>query len=205
MDENSFFDNLNRLKENSPEFQQKSIQSLDWYRKKVQELYGDRILPPGMVFGESKERPLPRPGDIMLFNYRPQMRKELPFYDVYPLVLIIKLIPQGFLGLNFHYLHPRDRMKFMVQLYKYERYATKRDDVMLNVKYTTLLNDQKLFYYTPCIRKYKSRNVGNLVYKIPAHEWEPVLFLPTEKFVKEKKQDVWAESSKKLRGKNVKY
>ena len=51
------------------------------------------------------------PGVFYLFKYESKMYEEgtLPFYDSLPLVLIIEVHKDGFLGLNFHWIHPRWR------------------------------------------------------------------------------------------------
>ena len=51
-----------------------------------------------------------------LYYYMPKYEKTLPYYDVFPLVIPIKRLPGGFLGLNFHYLSVPLRMKLMEKL-----------------------------------------------------------------------------------------
>ena len=55
-------------------------------------------------------------GKMYFFTYNPKWKKELPWYDTFPLVFPIKTYSDGFLGLNFHYLSPKERAVLMDQL-----------------------------------------------------------------------------------------
>ena len=55
-------------------------------------------------------------GKMYFYSYDPKWKNDLPWYDTFPLVFPIEKYNNGFLGLNFHYLAPKDRAILMDQL-----------------------------------------------------------------------------------------
>ena len=53
---------------------------------------------------------------MYFFNYDPKHKETLPYYDRYPLVICVKLLPDGFHGLNLHYLPPMQRAGLLTKL-----------------------------------------------------------------------------------------
>ena len=72
--------------------------------------------------------------------------------------------------------------------------------VRINIEYSTLKHSSHLAYYKPSIRKYRNTAVKSVVYTLTPDEWEVALFLPTEGFVKEDKQAVWAANRRIIKG-----
>ena len=65
-----------------------------------------------------KEEPLQRGarriiGSMQMFYYDPKYKETLPYYDRFPLSIIVKPAKGGFLGLNLHYLPPILRAQFL--------------------------------------------------------------------------------------------
>ena len=53
---------------------------------------------------DGKQSRTPHYGRINMFFYDPKGRKTLPYYDTFPLSITNRKYPDGFLGINFHYL-----------------------------------------------------------------------------------------------------
>ena len=49
-------------------------------------------------------------GKFYLFEYDPKTKLQLARWDKYPLVLVTTLYDDGFMGANFHYTTPKQRM-----------------------------------------------------------------------------------------------
>ena len=47
-----------------------------------------------------------RPGMLITFFYRPKGVNFLPYWDSHPLVMINEIKLDGWIGMNFHYVHP---------------------------------------------------------------------------------------------------
>src|SRR5690606_41052373 len=48
----------------------------------------------------------PVPGRFYLYKYDPKTKEQMPYYDAMPLVLITDVTPDGWYGINFHYMPP---------------------------------------------------------------------------------------------------
>ena len=89
--------------------------STAWFRDKIRQIVPKRIAEGQMRSmiraGDHSTRPIY--GIMNLYYYMPKYEKTLPYYDVFPLVIPIKRLPGGFLGLNFHYLSVPMRVKLL--------------------------------------------------------------------------------------------
>lgn len=173
--------------------------SLEWYRTKIRVLFGDKHLDARDIFDRQKYRTLPLPGSIITFNYTPKHAATLPYYDRFPIVLVLHLGKRGFLGLNLHYLKLTHRAYFMALLYNYQKYNQRTKTMIINMRYEILKNTQSLRYYKPCIKRYLNSKIGSFYYNIPPEEWDIALFLPYEKFEKETRETVWRDSSRMIK------
>lgn len=179
-------------------FKERSTESLDWYRKRMASYFGQsRLRLDNKPQNLAKPVTAINPGWIYSFNYRPKYKNKLPYYDAFPLVLILKLVPGGFIGLNFHYLRPIDRALFMDKLYEFEGPDTKNQTLRINIKYPALQQSIRLRYFRPCIKRYRYFNLGNFFVPLQPNEWDMALFLPTENFKKETRENVWKDSRSK--------
>ena len=48
-------------------------------------------------------------GEIYCYHYNPKYRQTLPYYDMFPMIMLIGVDQDTFTGLNFHYLPPKFR------------------------------------------------------------------------------------------------
>ena len=91
--------------------------SAEWYRKTVSDL-GDRITARKLM-NSGKLNGIPSRGRLNMFFYDPKYKKTLPLYDTFPLVLPLETIPGGFMGMNFHYIRPLQRVSLLNNLQRY--------------------------------------------------------------------------------------
>lgn len=168
--------------------------SLNWFWNKVQELEQT------VGFADVARR-FPKAvysnlllGRMYLFTYDPKLKDSLPYYDMLPLVFPIKFRPAGFLGLNLHYLPPDFRAMFMDGLFTLKSNNRFDETTFINVNYNVLKASRALSLYRPCIKMYLHNHVRTQFLRIHPLEWHRVLFLPFERFAKEKKETVWSES-----------
>lgn len=141
----------------------------------------------------------PEPGFIYTYLYDPKWKKELPYYDLFPLTLVLNVYPDRFLGLNFHYLDYYYRALFFDALYPLRTGRPSRPNVRdirmrLQVTYDILLTAKKYRYFKPTIKMYLKEHLRSPLMKIGAKEWDVALFLPTEQFRKKSRTYVWAQS-----------
>jgi hypothetical protein len=136
-------------------------------------------------------------GKMYFFYYDPKTKDSLPYYDRFPLVIPIDRYPDGFLGLNLHYIHPRDRVILLDKLSTTLNNKNYDETTKFRINYAYLSAASKAYEATPCIKRYLFRNVESRFLRIDANEWDIAVTLPVERFEKAIKQKVFRESRKK--------
>ena len=125
-------------------------------------------------------------GSMQMFYYDPKHKETLPYYDRFPLSIIIKPAKGGFLGMNLHYLPPILRAQFLDALM--DNVTSKNsEDAKFKITTRLLAGTSELEYYKPCIKHYLTAHVKSKFAEVKAPEWEIATFLPTAIFEKASK------------------
>ena len=90
-----------------------------WYQQAIASI-ADKISARRLM-SQGKLNGRPSVGRLNMFFYDPKYKKTLPLYDTFPLVLPLETIPGGFMGINFHYIRPVQRISLLNNL---QRFAT---------------------------------------------------------------------------------
>jgi len=133
-------------------------------------------------------------GKMYFYSYDPKWKNDLPWYDTFPLVFPIERYPDGFLGLNFHYLAPKHRAILMDQLKMFANNKKYDETTKLKLTYDMLKGFTKIKRARPTVHRYLTSKVKSKYVLVNADEWEVALFLPVERFRKASKKKVWAHS-----------
>jgi hypothetical protein len=168
-------------------------QSRDWFRKKAQTM---RRVNRNQLM---KEEPIQLSnrqivGSMYMFFYDPKLKKELPYYDAFPLVIVLGPAEGGFLGLNLHYLPPTLRAKFLDSLLDITNNKKYDDTTKFRLSYAVLKRAAKFKYFKPCIKHYLTDHVKSRFARVPAPEWEIATFLPTADWQKTTGSKVYRDS-----------
>ena len=171
-----------------------------WFEKEVASLTKQNITP-NKVLGGDPDKLVNKilPGHLYLFGYDPKLKKELPYYDRFPLVFPYAKTPDGFMGLNMHYLPYGLRIQLLDALLTFK--TNNRMDETTRLKYSWQLIDGISRYKAaqPCIKQYLGGHVRTQFRKIDSGNWATAMLLPVERFIGANKQEVWAESRKIIR------
>lgn len=132
-------------------------------------------------------------GGMFMFFYDPKTKDQLPYYDAFPLVIVVGPAEGGFYGINLHYLPPRLRLQFFSHLMDIQS-SKLTDDSKFALTYRTLKKSSKLRYFKPCFKHYLNSHVKSRFAEVPAPEWEIATFLPTADFRKASSQKVFNDS-----------
>lgn len=143
-----------------------------------------------------------RPGELYLFRYMPKGKDVLPYYDIYPLVMLLDVQDESFLGINFHYIRPEWRALLMDKMYRYLNNKNFDERTRLIITYEKLKILSGRPYYKPCIKRYLNSNVIGRFIKIHPAEWDIVLMLPLDRFRKARRNTVWLDSNRVVRESN---
>jgi hypothetical protein len=133
-------------------------------------------------------------GKMVMFFYDPKTKKDLPYYDTFPLIFPLTFYNDGFLGINLHYLPPVLRAKLMNALYQTINNRKYDDTTKLKISYDILNNAAKYRFFRPCVKRYLWNHVRSQFLVIEPRMWDAALMLPTERFKKDTKQNVWLDS-----------
>ena len=137
-------------------------------------------------------------GRMYFYFYDPKTKDSLPYYDRFPLVLPIERYQDGFLGLNLHYIHPKQRIILLDKLSDYANNNKYDASTRLRLTYQTLKAASKLFEAQPCIKRYLFNHVQSRFLEISAGEWDIAALLPMESFVGASTNKVYSDSRKKF-------
>jgi hypothetical protein len=171
----------------------------DWFRETAQKIA--RINERQLMRGDqSRLTTKPIIGQMYMYYYDPKHKETLAYYDRFPLVFPFRKVQGGFYGLNLHYLPPQLRARLMDGLYDYANNTRYDESTKIKMNYSLLQNVSKLKFFEPCVKMYLDEHVRSRFMYIYPSEWDVALFLPTERFTKATKTQVWAESKKMVRG-----
>jgi hypothetical protein len=159
-----------------------------------------QITPPRVLAGNPDQlatRVLP--GHLYMFLYDPKTKADLPYYDRFPLVFPFRKTPDGFIGLNMHYLPYQLRIQLLDNLLVFAN--NQRFDETTRIKYSWALIDGVSKYKAaqPCIKQYLSGHVRSQFRQVTSSDWATAMLLPVERFVGASKQEIWADSRKIIR------
>jgi hypothetical protein len=168
-------------------------QSTQWLLSKVAEIRNPSYIARGIKAETERETNRFILGGLYCFYYDPKTKDDLPYWDKFPLVLVLEKYNDGFLGLNLHYLPIRHRAAFLDKLMDFA--VTRDDDIMrMKVTYDILVSSKRYREFKPCIKRYLFTHMKSKILKIQPNEWEVAVFLPMHQFKGAKPQKVWQES-----------
>lgn len=170
----------------------------EWYRSAAENLYSRRISAEKIMRDETRLVDNITYGYMYGFVYDPKWKKELPYYDQFPLIFPVEFHNDGFTGINFHYLPHILRAKLMDALYTTVNNKVYNDTTKIRISYDILKGVSKFKLFKPTLKKYLRNHIRSNFLQIASKEWDIALFLPTENFKKASKDQVWADSRKRV-------
>ena len=188
---------IDRIKESLAKsgYAPRSREARSWLRSKVPSL---RPTKGDLMRDRERLRNQSIIGRMYFYYYDPKTKDSLPYYDRFPLVIPIERYPDGFLGLNLHYLHPKRRIILLDKLSTILNNHDYDETTRLRISYDFLKRASKIYEATPCIKRYLSSHVQSRFLEITADEWDIAVMLPVESFAKASSSKVWSESEDKF-------
>ena len=165
-------------------FASRSRESREWLRTKVANLKPTKA---SLMNDLTRLRERSIIGRLYFFVYDPKTKEKMKYYDTFPLVLPIERYADGFLGLNIHYIHPKQRLILMDKLSSYATNDKFDNTTKLRLTYQTLKSAAKIFEQNACIKRYLFTQIQSRFLEIGADEWDIAALLPVESFTSEKK------------------
>tara|TARA_R110000796_G_scaffold31104_6_gene82745 strand:+ start:3664 stop:4263 length:600 start_codon:yes stop_codon:yes gene_type:complete len=141
------------------------------------------------------------PGDMYMYFYDPKHKETLPYYDRFPLTIMVGPAPGGFYGLNLHYLNPVARARLVNELFKLAPKDINDTTRLKRMRYDLLTGVQKYREFKPCFKHYLLPQVKSQFARVPMTDWETAIYLPVQQFKKKGSRTVWAQSTREYRQK----
>jgi len=162
-------------------------QSIEWFRNKAEEMFRGRVIRRDSILEDEVLKQTKKPidrvsgpiGKMYMYFYDPKFKKTLPYYDRFPLIIMLGPAKGGFYGANLHYLSPVVRARLL-------------DGILGNGKGIP----QK--YIKPTIHHYLYKHVRSAYAEVDKPEWEIATFMPTAQFKGASLSKVYRDSKRKL-------
>jgi hypothetical protein len=168
--------------------------SYQWYRQQIASL--GKLTNTNQILRDTKIATRLIPGEMYLFYYDPKYKDTLPYYDRLPLVLPFRNVPDGFYGINLHYLPYMMRFRILGLLSDYS--TGKDEDTRIQLSWRLLNASSRLHPAKFAVKHYLNSHVKSRLYKIPYTDWVTASQLPVEKFVGAQKTKVWQDFNRTL-------
>jgi hypothetical protein len=178
---------FNQYADSKITIQQAFNMSANWYTKKVAELRS--ITPNDLLKHKAMYTNQPVKGEMYCFIYDPKHKDTLPYYDTFPMVLPLSKDKDSFLGLNFHYISPKDRI-FLLDAIRRHGKGTSR----LNITWEIMAGWAGTKRADNCIKRYLFSHMRSPLRRIRTEDIPTALMIPVERFVKKRKQDIWKKT-----------
>ena len=184
---------LDLLKNTVSYLSRKSKEAIDWYRKRILNIgKKDNLNDPD---NRMRKVGYPEIGKLLLFSYYdPKYKDELPFWDLFPLVIPIeppKIVgtkvykgeqpSPSFLGLNLHYLPPSARANLLQSLMDLRNNDKYDNTTKLNISYKILTGAAKQYSgFENCVHRYMLNRITSSFHEIHPTDWDKVVLLPLQ-------------------------
>ena len=166
-----------------------------WLQQKVKDL---KPSPASLIRDRQRLKDKSFIGKMYFYYYDPKTKDSMPYYDRFPLVIPIEQYSDGFLGLNLHYIHPRQRIILLDKLSETASNNKFDEKTKLKLSYDYLKRASSAFEAMPCIKRYLYNHVTSRFLEISADEWDIAALLPMETFVNAQEGQVYSDSRKKF-------
>jgi hypothetical protein len=155
-----------QIKENSGE----KNQSREWYREQLFERSPEDIITEersdevGDVLKRDQNRSTSFPllFNLMFYKYRAKTRRDLPYYDKYPLAFVLEMDARSFFAVNLHYYSPKERLGIVMSL-----------------------AEDRIPKFRKGAHKYLLSEVRSPYLILAQQEWQTMCLLPVEEFVRD--------------------
>lgn len=177
---------------NLPQAVQKSR---SWFQQQAT-LLGKQGIQPMRLIKSAPEKNVNRivPGELYLFMYDAKTADQLEYWDMFPLVFPFRKMPDGFIGLNMHYLPYQIRIRLLDRLMDFRTNKTLNEHTRLKYSWSMISGVSRYAAASSCVHRYLLTNIETPLKKIDSNDWATAMMLPVERFVGASKQRVWTES-----------
>jgi len=176
-----------------------SRDSYRWIEDKISELKRTSSIPASLAKENSRQASRFRLGQMYFFYYDPKGKSDLPYYDRFPLVIMLEKYQDGFLGLNLHYLPLKYRVAFLSKLVSLAVFSAENEIKRVRATYDILNATRRFKEFRPCLKRYLLPHIRSRILEVQPNEWEIATHLPIHQFKKASPKEVWQDSMNEIK------
>jgi hypothetical protein len=171
-----------------------SKDSIAWLKDKIEEIKRpDRIAT--TINAETSRRVATfKIGMMYCFFYDPKTKADLPYWDKFPVILVLEKYNDGFLGLNLHYLPVKFRMIFLTKLMKFAQLTPEDDINRMRISYDILNSAKRYAEFRPMLKRYLFSHLRSKLLMVQPNEWDVAAMIPIQQFKGARASTVWKDS-----------
>lgn len=169
------------------------IRSKNWFNQQTL-LLKSRHINEKNLFKNSNLTTKILPGKFYMYYYDPKHKKTLPYYDRFPLTIPFRALPDGFIGLNFHYLSYYQRIRLLTLLMRFATNSMLDERTKLMFSWKLIDGIAKYKIAQHCVKRYLFSHVRSQFIEIDASDWHTAMMLPVARFEGRKQERIWAEN-----------
>lgn len=170
--------------------------SIEWYRKRISQLSG--LNSNKLLADSTKLKSQIRPGGMYMFLYDAKYKDTLQYWDRFPLVLPFKVVPDGFYGINLHYLPYVMRFNLLGSLRALENSKNVTENTRLKLNWDLLNRMSSAAPIKSSVKHYLNEHVTSKFLEINYPDWVTASLLPVEQFQGAGKEKVWRNTRKAI-------
>lgn len=175
--------------------------SVDWFRKKINDLGGNTPATKTDLLRQTKPLQVTRflIGSLFIFKYDPKTKADMPYYDTWPCSLIFSVDTNLVRGINFHYLPLTIRARLFDKLWQIAMVYRNNQQQCKRMTWKLLSNVAKFPEVRPAVKSYLYSHVQSKLIKVEIDDWKTALLLPIESFAKKSMSIVHYDSIKNVK------
>jgi len=179
---------LDRLKRSiqSRSFLGKTRDAADWLIGKAREALFNKPERKKLLRDTDRHRDTLQIGSMYFYVYDAKWKHKLPYFDKFPLTIPIEKYPDGFLGLNLHYLIPPQRAVLLNRMSEIMTNKKYDESTRFRISYMTLKGVAKYNMADPAIKRYLYSHVRSKFIYVTPEEWDIAIYLPAENWSNQK-------------------
>lgn len=174
--------------------QKGSKKAMKWFRERLTDT---RVNQKQLLNDKTRRVAKITVGKMFIYQYDPKLKKVLPYYDAFPLVIPFRILSDGWVGLNLHYVAPAMRAKMLDLLMTIANNKKWDESTKLKISWRAIQGLAQTKAFEACVKRYLASHVKSQFIQVEAYDWQTAIFLPVAKFKKATEAEVWKDSMRK--------
>lgn len=194
---NNILNLVKNLPNSSKNVGKNTASSLNWFSKQLSTIKADPTTTKKIIEDKTSKRfKYRKPGYIYMFRYVPPDKKELEFYDEFPVIITFGFSGNVVQGINLHYLPIRIRLILLLQILK----SLTGEGETAKIKLQNLLKSSTVRKYISVMtEEFHFGGIRSKIRHITPDEFVIMSLLPVQKFKKKTQTQVYSQIRSKIR------